>query len=375
MRTQVGEPLVQSEIDGDMRRLYGTGDFEHVNYRILEEPGKRVMAIDAVEKAWGPNYLRFGIGLTSDFTGETYFNLLAGHRMTWLNKLGAELRTDVQLGFNNGLRVEFYQPLSTSHRFFVAPRVELGQDRLNIYNRDERFAVYLLKTRLAALDFGVQFDQYGEFRLGIEGGRLTPQLDTGPSVIGREDITHSQGAVTANLYLDRLDNVNFPREGWAAIVNLYDSNPSLGADDSYSKWGLSGSSAYSFGENTLRLNVKAGGKLGSNPLPGYDLFKWGGFLQQSGYATGQLVNAQMQYGQLMFYRRIVRGGILDGAYGGLSLEVGNYKQPLVPTNASGVLKSMALYIATDSPIGPAYLGYGRAADGTQSFYFFLGRPI
>jgi NTE family protein len=83
----------------------------------------------------------------------------------------------------------------------------------------------------------------------------------------------------------------------------------------------------------------------------------------------------MQYGQLMAYRRIVRGGILDGAYGGLSLEVGSYKQPLVPTNASGVLKSMALYLAADSPLGPVYFGYGRAADDTQSFYFFLGRPI
>ncbi len=53
-----------------MRRLYGTGDFEHVNYRIIEEPGKRVLAVDAVEKSWGPNYLRFGLGLTNDFKGD-----------------------------------------------------------------------------------------------------------------------------------------------------------------------------------------------------------------------------------------------------------------------------------------------------------------
>ncbi len=99
MQTTVGQPLVQSQLDADMRRLYGTGDFEHVNYRILDEPGKRVLVVDAVEKAWGPNYLRLGIGLSSDFSGETYFNVLASHRMTWLNPLGAEFRTDVQLGF------------------------------------------------------------------------------------------------------------------------------------------------------------------------------------------------------------------------------------------------------------------------------------
>jgi len=68
MDTKVGEPLVQAELDGDMRRLFGTGDFEHVNYRIIDEPGKRVLAVDAVEKAWGPDYLRLGIGLSSDFS-------------------------------------------------------------------------------------------------------------------------------------------------------------------------------------------------------------------------------------------------------------------------------------------------------------------
>ena len=29
----------------------------------------------------------------------------------------------------------------------------------------------------------------------------------------------------------------------------------------------------------------------------------------------------------------------------------------------------------DSPLGPIYLGYGRAQDGNSSFYFYLGRPF
>jgi NTE family protein len=55
--------------------------------------------------------------------------------------------------------------------------------------------------------------------------------------------------------------------------------------------------------------------------------------------------------------------------------MGNYAKPLIPTGTSGQLKSMALFLASDSPIGPAYLGYGHAADGTSSFYFYLGRPF
>ena len=375
METTTGQPIVQSQIDADMRRLYGTGDFEHVNYRILDEPGKRVLAVEAVEKAWGPNYLRLGIGLSSDFSGETYFNLIAGHRMTWLNPLGAELRTDVQLGFNNALRVEFYQPLNVKGTYFIAPRVEVEQDRVNLYSGDDRIAVYNVGTRTAAVDLGIQFQQYGEFRLGIQGGRRIPRLDTGPSLIDPSDVSYKRGAATARVVFDRLDNADFPRQGWSARGELYNSITDLGADAAYTRWYAGAALAHSFGENTARLGVRAGGRIGSNPLPNYDQLSWGGFLKQSGYATGQLVGAEMQFGQLMFYRRIVRGGILDGAYGGLSLEVGNYSNPLVPGNTSGLLKSIAGFVAADSPVGPAYLGYGRAADGTQSLYFYLGRPL
>jgi len=375
MVTTVGQPLVQAQIDADMLRLYGTGDFEHVSYRIVDEPGKRVMAVDAVEKAWGPNYLRLGIGLSSDFSGETYFNAIAGHRMTWLNSLGAELRSDLQVGFNNSLRVEFYQPLNVKGRFFIAPRVEFSQERVNLYKGEERIAVYNVGSRLAALDVGVTFGQYGSFRLGIEGGQLIPRLDTGPSLIDPSDVNYARGAFRTGLIFDQLDNVNVPRQGWSANVSVYNSSSSLGADASYAKWLAGGTLVQSFGENTVRFSARAGGKIGSDPLPAYDLIQWGGFLSQSGYATGQLVGASLQYGQLMYYRRIVRGGILDGAYGGVSLEVGNYTSPLVPGNASGVLKSIAFFVAADSPVGPAYLGYGRSADSTQSFYFYLGRPF
>ena len=65
-----------------MRRIYGLGNFEHVNYRFLEEPGKRVLVVDAVEKSWGLDTLRFGLGLSSDFSGDAYFNVIGSYRKT-----------------------------------------------------------------------------------------------------------------------------------------------------------------------------------------------------------------------------------------------------------------------------------------------------
>lgn len=371
MVTRVGQPLVQAEIDADMRRLYGTGDFEHVNYRLLEEADKRVLSVEAVEKAWGPNYLRFGMALSSDFSGTAMFSLLASHRMTWVNRLGAELRTDAQLGNDNSLRLEFFQPLAIGSGFFAASRVSIGRDSLNLYSLGERVAIYNVKSRSAGVDVGYQMAQHGEVRLGFEGGKVTPKLDTG-SVAIPSDVTYQQGAVMLSLLFDRLDSVDFPREGWSASGQIYDSRTALGADIAYTKWQAAGSYVRSFGENTFKLNANLGGNIGSNPLPAYDQLQWGGFLRQSGYATGQLVGSTLEFASLQAYRRIARGGLFQGAYGGVSLETGRVGDPLLPGNPTGRLNSIGLFVGMDTLVGPVYLGYGLAEDHTQGFYLFLG---
>jgi NTE family protein len=375
METRAGQPIDQETLNKDMRRIYGTGDFEHVNYRFLEEPGRRVLAVDAVEKSWGPDYLRFGLGLSSDFSGDAYFNLLASYRKTWLNSLGAEWRTDLQIGHTSSLRTEFYQPLNAQGSFFIAPHAGIERRSATLFQKDDRIARYEMNSALAGVDVGTQFARYGELRLGVLGGVRKPKLDTGPQTLSPGEDSVAEAAYRARLVLDQLDSVHFPRSGWRAGLNVYNSNHGLGADNNYTKWDADGVAAYSFGEHTLNFSLKAGGRVGSDHLPRYDQFQWGGFLQQSGYATGQLLGEKMQYGRLMYYHRIMRGTLLEGAYGGISLEVGKVGHPLVPGNPDGVLKSASIFVAADSPVGPVYLGYGRAQDGNSNFYFYLGRPF
>jgi NTE family protein len=176
------------------------------------------------------------------------------------------------------------------------------------------------------------------------------------------------------MVLDRLDSVVFPRSGWGIRANIFDSNSMLGADDTYTRWNAEGSVVYSIGNHTLNFNLTAGGGIGNDPLPTYDLFAWGGFLRQSGYATGQLLGQNLTFGRVMYYNRIFHGTLFEGAYGGLSLELGKVGDPLVAGNPDGWLKSGSLFVGMDSPLGPAYLAYGRARDGNDAVYFFLGRP-
>jgi len=374
MDTKTGQPIDQETLDRDMRRLYGTGYFEHVKYSFLEEPGRRVLVVDAVEKSWGLDYLRFGLGLVSDLKGDAYFNMIGSYRKTWLNSLGAEWRSAVQIGRTSSFGTEFYQPLRAEGDFFIAPVLNIERRTADLYQGRNRIASYDTTSMLAGVDVGTLFGRYGEARIGLVTGVLEPKLDSGPPALSPGTGNIDQGAMTLRILLDRLDSVHFPREGWRAGLRMFDSTDRLGADVNYTKWDTDGSIAYSLREHTFNLGWKFGGKIGSNPLPRYDQFQWGGFLQQSGYATGQLVGENLSFGRAMYYHRILKGSIFEGAYAGLSLEAGKVGNPLVAGSPTGTLRSVSLFVATDTPIGPAYLGYGRAEDGNSSWYFYLGRP-
>ena len=375
MDTKIGEPINTSVLDADMRRIYGLGDFEHVSYKLIEDPDdKRVIVVDAQEKSGGPDVVRFGLGLSSDFSGDAFFDLVASYRKYWINSLGGEWRVDAQVGHTAGLETEFYQPLDVASHFFIAPNLGARRTTTYLYQGDDRIATYNLISRWASLNVGTQFSRFGTLRVGVLEGRIDPELDTGPPSLSPGPPAN-QSAFTGGLLLDQLDSVHFPRAGWRVAGNVYNSNTKLGAVQNYTRWDVAADTAYSIGPNTFNFAFKAGGPLGADPLPKDNEFQWGGFLQQSGYRTGQFYGQNLTFGRFMYYARVFRGGLLEGAYGGFSLEAGRVGQPLVPGNPDGLLKSMSLFIAADSPIGPAYLGYGHAAGGTSSFYFFLGRAF
>jgi len=372
--TRVGAPLDQAVLDRDLRRLFGSGDFEHIGYRIIEEPGRRVLDVDAAEKAWGPNYLRFGLGLASDLHGQNTFNAAVSYRRTWINALGGEWRTDAQIGQTSRFYSEFYQPLTVGNLLFVAPQVELERRTVDVFQASQRIARYDVRESTLALDVGSSVTKYGEARAGVVVGVVDASLDTGPAELAPPDTRPRIGAYRVRAIFDQLDSANFPRFGSAASVNVKLSSKSLGATDEYQRWDADFLAAHSFGPHTFRVAGKFGGTFGNDPLPPYDLFQWGGFLQQSGYPTGALLGQRLAFGRVEYTYKLAQQRLLEGLYAGVSLEAGRVGSPVVQGNPAGTLKSLGIYLGADTPIGPFYLGYGFAADGNHSAYLFLGRP-
>jgi NTE family protein len=374
LRTRVGQMPDPATLEADVGRLYASGDFERVAYGLLDDSGRRVVGFDLVEKSWGPNFVKFGLEGGYDLRGESRFEALAAYRRTWIDSLGAEWRTDLQLGRQDRLANELYQPLGIDRIFFVAPFAELDRDITDVFAGSQRVARYVMYEGLAGVDLGSRLGRAAELRTGLEIGRIQQRLDEGVAALSPGPDRAGVGAWHVRLQADETDRVVAPRSGFRASAGLFASRTTLGGESSYTRWDASGSGAISLGDNTLDLGGTFKGRFGSNDLPRYDVYQWGGFLQQSGYRIGSLNGQSLQFARAVYEYKLAPLPFLNGLYAGLSLEAGRLGRPIVAGNPTGTMKSASLFFLLDSPIGPLYLAYGRARDGNASLYLYVGEP-
>ena len=365
------DPMTQEK---DVRRLYATGDFEHVGYGLLEDAGQRVVTFDAVEKSWGPNFVKLGLEGGYDLRGESRFEALAAYRRTWIDSLGAEWRTDLQLGRQDRLANELYQPLGIDRIFFIAPYAELDRDIQDVFAGAQRVARYVMYEGLTGVDVGSRLGRAAELRSGLEIGRIQQRLDQGPQALAPGPDRVGVGAWHVRLEADETDRVVAPRSGFQASAGLFASRVALGGQSAYTRWDADASGARSLGDSTLDLGATFKGRFGSNDLPRYDVYQWGGFLHQSGYRIGSLNGQSLQFARAIYEYKLTPLPFLNALYAGLSLEAGRLGRPIVSGQPAGTMKSASAFLLLDSPIGPLYLAYGRARDGNWSLYLYIGTP-
>jgi NTE family protein len=373
MQTQAGQPLNEDVLDLDMRRIYGSGDFESVRPELLDSGGTQTLVVNVTEKGWGPQYLRLGLSLSSDLGQDAQFNFYGQLRSTWLNSLGAEWRNDVVLGNDVVLASRFYQPLSPSQRWFVEPRVAYSDTPLYLYSGDVLAALYREHTLGAGLDAGLNFSHYGQLRVGAYRGTSKLELSSGQLFLPKS-LDVDLGLVQALLRIDQLDSTSFARSGYLLALNALISRSQLGASQDYDRYDAEVRAAFSHGEHTLRLAMRGGGSIGDDALPVYAMFKLGGFLNMSGFRLQQLLGTRFVYGRALYQARLGSVPLFEGVYAGLAYEIADMPQA-VPLNDRSSFQSGTAYLAADTPLGVAYFGVGYANQGTAAVYLYLGKPF
>jgi NTE family protein len=373
VRSRPGEPLSEEEISADLRRIYGTGDFESVGYRIHDDPGGRVLIIEPREKESGPDYLRFGLGLATDFKGASVFNLLVSYRRTWLNRLGGEWLAEAQVGQDTHLFTEFFQPVEERGRYFVAPFGKVGRTIRSVFVNEQHLADYEFREARLGLDLGATLGTWGQLRLGPQWRTIDTKLRTGSALL--PEVEETSAGLRAQFFVDQLDHAWFPRGGYRVFAAAYAADEALGSDRNYKRVEGQATLALSSGAHTVNVAAAGGSDLHSD-MPAYDTFTLGGPLRLSGYRIEEFSGQRMAFGRVMYYNRAFRFPDVLGAglYAGASLEAGRIESRIAGFPETGTIWSGSLFIAANTFAGPLYLGAGVGEGGRYTLYLLVGAP-
>jgi NTE family protein len=372
IETRPGDLVTEEALARDLRRIYGRGDFESVDYRIEEGPGGRALVIQAREKEIGPDYMRMGLSLATDFQGGNYFNALASYRRTWLNSLGAEWVVEGQIGKSSYLFTELMQPLRQDGDWFVAPYASIGKRYRPVFVGDVRAAEYERREGILGLDLGKTLGQWGEVRLGPQYRKVSARVTTGPNVPGFDE---TASGMRLSLFGDRFDGPWFPRDGHRFQVSVFSALTAFNAERSYTRAEASLGKAFTWKDHTLEFAF-AGGTAFGTALPFHDPFLLGGPFRLSAYAINQFAGERMAFGEVRYVNRIrqLPNPIGSGVYGGVSLEAARMDRLYDGRETTGNLWSTALFIGAETFLGPAWVGLGLAPGGTRSLFLTVGVP-
>src|SRR6185312_2872957 len=220
-------PLDAQALAHDLVREFGQGDLSSLDYSVVREHDRTILRVTPVEKPWGPDYLRFGINLSSDFRSESRFNARALYRRTWLDALGGEWQLGAQIGSEQAIASEIYQPLDLRHVFFVRPFASAGLRKVPLYFEGDRLAVYRVQENRAGVEGGVNLGLDAAASVGWVERRFGAVLDTGPDSFF--NVTQRAGGPTAAFELDTYDQPFFPTRGMKLEATYFNATH-VGAD-------------------------------------------------------------------------------------------------------------------------------------------------
>jgi NTE family protein len=373
LKSRPGEPLQSEAINKDLERIQQLGEFETVDVRVEEEDGTTTLSFDAREKSWGPGYLRLGIGVESNFDGDSDFRAIVNYRRVGINRRGGEWKTVASIGDPFSVVTELFQPLDLGGiQSFVAPSFRFTKDKGERFLPGGSFEVVESDMASAGLDLGVQFRNWGEIRIGARRGTFDGEVTTLSTI---PDFDIELGGWKVKATLDQLDNVFFPRRGSFVELNGFFSRDHVGADFDYDKVSLRTLNAWGGRHDTLIGGLEYGTDLGSD-IPFHDEFELGGFLNVSGLTRGELQGDVKALATLGYYRQVTELGALGrGFYVGAFAQSGNVWTDVEEIELGDLVYSGTIFAGLDTLLAPVYLGWGLADGGRDEFYLFIGRPF
>jgi NTE family protein len=356
-------------LEADMESLMDTGLYEDVDYRLIpKEDGDWILQMDPRPKSWGPDYLNVGFKLSSDFQGNSYFEVGLDYTQTQLSDTGLELRHQAYLGRINLYDAELYQPLWMG--LFLAPGFQSASRVENVDTGGGALVPSSTAWLSGRAELGAYLGKSTELRAGWRVGKIYA------GVLGGLNSEIAFEGPQASLRVDMLDDPHFPSSGSFLTAYWREARQSLSGDPDYRYLNVTGDQAISFGNHTVVPGFALVSGLGSS-LPFFEAPSLGGFLHLGGYAAGQFNGSEALLGRLVYYYQIRRplNVLGDRICLGFSMEEGASFPVASETRLDQMKASLTLILGLKTAIGPVYLAHARNGEGGGATWFYLGNPF
>lgn len=373
-----GMPVDEKQLDAQVAAIYALDDFESVSYQLTGDPDRPELEIHAVEKSWGPRFLRFDLGLAASSDGDTAFVLRSDYLQHWINRAGGEIHGALQIGRTSLLEGSLYQPLDAHHDWFVEPALHIQRSLEDIYLNGQAQGRLDLRHGFGTLDVGRAFGPASEIRIGMRAGLARAQPDIAAAQVSGTQ-TESETGFTASAIYDTRNTPLLPTQGWLVRLDYFDSRESLGSERDYRRLEGLIQAAFPFRHDVM-IVAAAGGTSFDTELPIYESFTLGGPESLPGFRIGELRGNEYWTGSVSYLRKVVDISALFGQalYLGIQAQAGRM-EPIESLAASHTydrtLYSGSVFLTGRTPVGPATVSVGVSSEHNWMLSFDLGRPV
>ena len=373
--TRPDTEVTPGDVAADASRIYALGDFEKVQYRVVDTPVPDTVEFHPFEKSWGPNFVNLDLGLGWGNDGDIGLLVRGEHRRAWVTDLGGEWHNVIQIGTDVELKTGLYLPLALNQRFFVEPYLRSTRYFEDIYDDGDRIAEYNFIENYGQLDLGVNVGKQAQLRLGIRQGWNETKLETGPQdLLPDEKNTHESDIVIKGTY-DTRDVVGLPNRGNLVVARYISSGSWLDGDESYDTAEGMALAVLPFRRDVISA-FAAGGIDISGDMPTYRRYRLGGILSFPGMQRQQLRGDNYWLlGTDYKWRLSDVQSLFDHAlYGGVRLTTGHVGGRVDDVDED-LITGLALSLSGRTPIGPFLLSLGGTDNNSWAIQLALGRPI
>ena len=381
-----GERYSVNDITSGIRSVYGVDTMERVSQELYSLPdGSRELKITAEEKSWGPGYVNFRFLLDDDFHSNRHVQLASSFTLTNLNELGAEWHNELAVGTDKNFKTELYWPVFSPSTYLST---QLKWHSENLILEDQQglsLGEFFREEAIFSTGIGWNISDHASVEtgwLGRKGHYRLPTLLAG--AFGTDKLRFERRGLAFSMHWDNLNDVSFPTRGV-----MFKGEREWLNDDFREISGKSINTSMEFvaakniGNHLFKTRFRYDKYSSAADEIGLEQFSLGGLFNLSGYPKNYLYGPKVKFASVIYMHKIHEnkfGFFNSPFYLGSSIERGRVSENIwltdIESEANWVWAG-SVFAGWDSPIGPIFLGYGRAQDDyrdhASQFYLSIGQ--